>query len=386
MYPNQGDVYGGVFVEKQVIALKNIIDGEIFVVAPIPWAPRVLWFKNKWRNYGTEKKYLIKNNIKIFHPRYFRLPGKFFCIFEPFFIYLGIRTLIKKILSTHSRDFVLHAHTILPDGLTAVSLKKEFHLPVVCTAHGSDVYVYPFRSKLSYHQAKTVLNNLDAIVPVSLKLKEIIYEISSRRNGVHTVTNGVDSDWLAPLEHAPLDSRIQRILFVGTLCAAKGIPELLQAFALLIKEYTNIELVLVGRNNMKPWIDKFLSQNDLISKVNITGEISPDKLREYYTNATIFTLPSHNEGMPTVMFEAMGSGLPVIISDVGGVSEVIRDNINGLLIKSGDWEDLQLKIKLLLADETLRARLGAAARNDVEMYYTWDINANTMLNIYSMLT
>ena len=173
---------------------------------------------------------------------------------------------------------------------------------------------------------------------------------------------------------------------VGTLCPEKGVPELLQAFSLLSKAYTKIELVLVGKNNMTPLIEGFLSKNNLKSLVNVTGEICPNELPEYYANASIFVLPSHNEGMPTVMFEAMGIGLPVIISDVGGVSEVIRDNLNGLLIKSGDWEDLLCKIKLLLDNETLRVRLGNAARKDVEMYYTWNINANKMLNIYRMLT
>lgn len=386
MYPSQGSIYGGAFVEKQVIALRKIIDGEIFVISPIPWAPRVLWFKKKWRDYGEEKKYLIRNNIKVYRPRYFRMPGRHYGLLEPFAMYMGIRTLVKHIISTHNHNFILHAHTVLPDGLTAVLLKKEFHLPVVCTAHGSDIYNYPFRSKLSYHQANTVLTKLDAIVTVSSKLKEIIFDISSRRDGVYVVTNGVDSDWLAPREHAPLDSKIQRILFVGTLCPEKGVPELLKGFSLLSKEYNNIELVLVGRNNMKPWIDSFLSQNDLISRVNITGELSPDKLCEYYSNATIFTLPSHNEGMPTVMFEAMGSGLPVIISDVGGVSEVIKDNVNGLLTKPGNWQDLYLKLKLLLDSETLRDRLGAAAYKDVAMNYTWDINANKMMNIYRLLS
>jgi len=386
MYPTQGNIYGGTFVEKQVIALNKIIDGEVFVIAPIPWAPRVLWFKKKWRSYGTEKKYLKRNNIKVYHPRYFRLPGKHFRVTEPFFIYLGVRTLIKKIISTSNRDFILHAHMILPTGLAAVLLKKEFDFPIVCTAHGEDIYLYPFSSKLSYYQAKIVLNNLDAVVPVSEKLREIIFEISSRRNAVHIVTNGIDSKWLALRTLSPLDRGIQRILFVGTLCPEKGVPELLQAFSLLSKAYTKIELVLVGKNNMTPLIEGFLSKNNLKSLVNVTGEICPNELPEYYANASIFVLPSHNEGMPTVMFEAMGIGLPVIISDVGGVSEVIRDNLNGLLIKSGDWEDLLCKIKLLLDNETLRVRLGNAARKDVEMYYTWNINANKMLNIYRMLT
>ena len=117
----------------------------------------------------------------------------------------------------------------------------------------------------------------------------------------------------------------------------------------------------------------------------MTGAIDHLDLPAFYKNASIFVLPSHMEGMPTVMFEAMGIGLPVIISDVGGVSEVIKNNVNGLLIKAGDWKDLYCKLKLLLDDEKLRARLGAEARKTVEMHYTWDINAGKMQKIYSEL-
>ncbi|MEI6627628.1 MAG: glycosyltransferase, partial [bacterium] len=187
MYPAQGNIYAGAFVVKQLTALTKIIEGEAFVVAPIPWAPSVLYFRDKWRNYAATKKYSLKNNIKIYRARYFRTPSRYYNFIEPFAMYISARTVIKHILSVYGNNFILHAHAILPDGLTAVFLKKEFNLPVVCTAHGSDTYDYPFRSKLLYHQAKTVLTNLDAIVPVSSKLKDIIYELSSRRHGVYVV-------------------------------------------------------------------------------------------------------------------------------------------------------------------------------------------------------
>ena len=69
MYPAQGNIYAGAFVVKQLTALTKIIEGEAFVVAPIPWAPSVLYFRDKWRNYAATKKYSLKNNIKIYRPK-----------------------------------------------------------------------------------------------------------------------------------------------------------------------------------------------------------------------------------------------------------------------------------------------------------------------------
>jgi len=385
MYPNQVNVNGGIFVEKQVIALKKIIDGEIFVVAPIPWSPRLLWYKKKWQLYGKEKKFLIKNNIKVFHPRYFRFPGRHFGVFDPFVIYYGVRSLVRKLASTNNGDAIIHAHTILPVGLAAILLKKELKIPVICTAHGGDTYILPFRSKLYYYQAKTAINNADTVVAVSERLKKIILEISPQSKNVQVVTNGIDRDWLEHKASASSSQKPLKILFVGRLSIEKGIEELLRAFLLLSTEHADCELVLVGENLMASWLETFLKKNKLQQRVKVTGAIDHSELPAFYKNASIFVLPSHMEGMPTVMFEAMGIGLPVIISDVGGVSEVIKNNVNGLLIKAGDWKDLYLKLKLLINDEKLRARLGAEARKTVDMHYTWDINAGKMQKIYSEL-
>jgi len=385
MYPNQVNVNGGIFVEKQVIALKKIIDGEIFVVAPIPWSPRLLWYKKKWQLYGKEKKFLIKNNIKVFHPRYFRFPGRHFGVFDPFVIYYGVRSLVRKLASTNNGDAIIHAHTILPVGLAAILLKKELKIPVICTAHGGDTYILPFRSKLYYYQAKTAINNADTVVAVSERLKKIILEISPQSKNVQVVTNGIDRDWLEHKASASSSQKPLKILFIGRLSIEKGIEELLRAFLLLSTEHADCELVLVGENLMASWLETFLKKNKLQQRVKVTGAIDHSELPAFYKNASIFVLPSHMEGMPTVMFEAMGIGLPVIISDVGGVSEVIKNNVNGLLIKAGDWKDLYLKLKLLINDEKLRARLGAEARKTVDMHYTWDINAGKMQKIYSEL-
>jgi len=385
MYPNQVNVNGGIFVEKQVIALKKNIDGEIFVVAPIPWSPRLLWYKKKWQLYGKEKKFLIKNNIKVFHPRYFRFPGRHFGVFDPFVIYYGVRSLVRKLASTNNGDAIIHAHTILPVGLAAILLKKELKIPVICTAHGGDTYILPFRSKLYYYQAKTAINNADTVVAVSERLKKIILEISPQSKNVQVVTNGIDRDWLEHKASASSSQKPLKILFIGRLSIEKGIEELLRAFLLLSTEHADCELVLVGENLMASWLETFLKKNKLQQRVKVTGAIDHSELPAFYKNASIFVLPSHMEGMPTVMFEAMGIGLPVIISDVGGVSEVIKNNVNGLLIKAGDWKDLYLKLKLLINDEKLRARLGAEARKTVDMHYTWDINAGKMQKIYSEL-
>jgi teichuronic acid biosynthesis glycosyltransferase TuaC len=388
MYPRKSHPYSGIFVEEQVQALKRLIKGNITVISPIPWSPKLLWFRKKWREYGETESKEVREGINVYYPRYFVIPGKFFSSFSGIFMYCSVRTLIKRLIGTEKRKTILHAHTILPMGLAVIFLKKELDLKIVCTAHGSDINLYPYRSKLSYIFTKYVLNRADSLIAVSEKLKKKIQDIVNR-NDIRVVTNGVDHEKVAGKATDIISHAVERdattILFVGTLCFEKGVRELLQAFKLLRNEYKHLSLIMLGNNLMPKWIDSFITENHLKNCIELAGNVDHKEIRKYYSRASIFTLPSYSEGMPTVMFEAMANKLPIIISRVGGVEEVINDGINGMLVKAGSVQDLYEKLKLLIEDEKLRNLLSENAFYDALSNYTWDHNAEKMCIIYKKM-
>lgn len=380
MYPKSYDSYSGIFVEMQALELKKYYN-NLAVIAPVPWAPKILWFKKRWREYGKIDRKQTRKGIIADFPRYLVLPGIHFFPVEGIYMYLGIRKFIKDMVKNSHDKIVVHAHTVLPDGLAAILLKKEFNIKVICTAHGGDINIYPFRTKLSYRLTEYTLKNVDSIVAVSHKLKEKIYAIVPR-NDINVVTNGAKlKDYT---ECHKRDNGKIKFLFVGSILYEKGIRELLGAFSRLKKDYPNIFLTIVGYNYIPEWIFPYIKEKKLDGDIQLPGRVEHDEIDLYYSNADIFVLPSYTEGMPTVLFEAMAHKLPIIISDVGGVGEVIRHDDNGLLIEPQSEDDLCNKMRLLIDNKGIRDKIARNAFKDVKPF-TWENNAREMQKIYELL-
>ncbi|KXS37350.1 MAG: glycosyltransferase, partial [Candidatus Frackibacter sp. T328-2] len=111
--------------------------------------------------------------------------------------------------------------------------------------------------------------------------------------------------------------------------------------------------------------------------------INHNKIKYWFNAASIFVLPSYSEGMPTVMFEAMITRNAIIISDVGGVSEVIENNYNGKIISPKDSGELYKELGNLINNDQLRDYLSNNAYKEVKANYTWERNAKKTLKVYN---
>jgi glycosyltransferase involved in cell wall biosynthesis len=184
--------------------------------------------------------------------------------------------------------------------------------------------------------------------------------------------------WLAPLnanvvclpnpvrlEAAPAPrGRRNLILFLGRIEDAKGIAELLKAFAALRASVPDAELVCAGAGG----IEAAARQADMLGiddAVRFPGWLGADEKRAWLRRAGVFVLPSHAEGLPMSLLEAMAAGLPVVASAVGGIPDVVQHGVNGLLVAPGDEVDLLRALRRMLRDPRRAATLGAAARETV---------------------
>ncbi|MGH8637214.1 MAG: glycosyltransferase, partial [Burkholderiales bacterium] len=104
-----------------------------------------------------------------------------------------------------------------------------------------------------------------------------------------------------------------------------------------------------------------------------------------YECADLFALPSHSEGSPNALLEAMAAGMPVVASDVGGVAEIVAHGRTGLLVRRGDTQALAASLQRLAADPDLRRQLGAAARAHVRRCHAVEARTRAVLDIYSRL-
>lgn len=157
--------------------------------------------------------------------------------------------------------------------------------------------------------------------------------------------------------------------FVGRIVGDKGMNELAEAFARLEKEFPSCRLLLVGDFEEKldpvsPETKRMFLEN---SRVTFAGW--QQDIRPYLAASDIFVFPSYREGFPNVVLQAGAMGLPSIVTDINGSSEIIRDGVNGVIIPPRDTEALWKAMRNMLADEAARRRMAANARNLIGSRY-----------------
>jgi len=147
------------------------------------------------------------------------------------------------------------------------------------------------------------------------------------------------------------------VLNVGRLEKEKGSLVMLEVASIL----RNVNFKIVGGGSQKKEMMKIIEDKEL-TNVSLLGGIPYEEMYKVYNTSDVFVLPSFSEGLPITMLEAMASELPVIVSDVGDVSKILKGENGGFVVPSGNVEAIVSKIKLLMNDEKLRSNLGRRGR------------------------
>lgn len=192
---------------------------------------------------------------------------------------------------------------------------------------------------------------------------------------VHLICNGVDSLFFSPNAQARANERKalgfspQQIVFccVARLSKEKNIAFLLQAFAWVHAKNPDSRLVLVGGGAEKPEIEAILLKNGLKEAVLMTGEIQD--VRPYLRAADIFVLPSKIESLPLALLEACACGLPAIVSKVGDMPHAVLHGETGFVFSGNNITILSMLMAELLANASLRKKMGKQARTHIEQNY-----------------
>ncbi|MCU1323866.1 MAG: hypothetical protein JWM43_3515 [Acidobacteriaceae bacterium] len=161
------------------------------------------------------------------------------------------------------------------------------------------------------------------------------------------------------LDHPPV------VLYVGKLEARKGYADLLAAVAEVLPGFPDLQVCLLGNGEVLEAQQRAKSLG-IEKSVRILGWVDASQLDAYYRRASIFCLPSFDEGLPMALLEAMSYALPVVCTAVGGVPDIISDGKNGLFAQAGDAGSIRDLLLLLLGLPGLADRLGANAARTVE--------------------
>ena len=175
---------------------------------------------------------------------------------------------------------------------------------------------------------------------------------------------------------------VHKILYLGRLCKAKGIGELLTVMPKLKDSCPDVRLYLAGI-----WEDRELEDQAKTLQECVTdlGWISGEEKQRYLKECDIFVLPSYFEGQPVSVLEAMAYSCGIVTTQTGSIPDMITENETGLFVKSGDTKTLEKGLGELLEDPELIRRLGENARRKVESEFSIDNNLKQLLSVYETL-
>ncbi len=189
---------------------------------------------------------------------------------------------------------------------------------------------------------------------------------------------------LAPLKSASKENPYT-LLFLGRLTHEKGVFDLLQAVSILVKNNYPDLIVRLGGEGFSDEIESILNNLNILNNVKFEGWVEGEKKANLLNDNSIFVLPSYVEGLPMGVLEAMSNCLPVVVTRVGGLPDMITDGVNGLMIEPGDIAGLVTQLDRLLSDSKLRNQLAMAGRKCIEDRYCANAVIPILENLYSSL-
>ena len=265
-----------------------------------------------------------------------------------YFIYLwAMFRAFRKLLKEGFRPDVIHAH-VYSAGVPAVLLGMRYRIPTVVTEHSSGFPRGLVRG-LERIKAKFAFEQAALVLPVTEDLKRHIERLGIRAR-FQVVPNVVDTSLFSPPTASEVkseDDSKKRLLTVALLTPIKGIPYLLEALAQLREKRDDFVLDIVGDGPNRAEYEELTRKLGLQDVVRFRGLKTKQEVAEFMRKADVFVLPSEWENLPCVIIEAMASGLPIVATNVGGIPEMVSNEV-GRLAPPGDPEALARALDYML--------------------------------------
>lgn len=290
----------------------------------------------------------------------------------------------KWIKALNNKKTIAHIHTcsgltFFLDG-TLLILARLKGCPTVLHIHGATFDAFldglpPIQLMI----ACWLMNRANRVVVLSEEWKEKLSDhLPDAR--LFVIPNGVPV--LELIKKTVKDASTVKVLFLGNLCQRKGVWELLEA---MTQTPRNIELILAGGEedpDIGEKVNQYIDDHNLKNVVRWLGPIQGEQKLAALQNADIFILPSHAEGLPISLLEAMCAGIAVVVTPVGGIPSVVDDEVQGLLVTPGDSHSIVVALTRLASDANMRTRMGQAARTRCSESYGVERAAAKYLEMY----
>jgi glycosyltransferase involved in cell wall biosynthesis len=364
LYPNKVNPLQGIFIHQRVKHLARRLGNSVEVIAPVPYFPS--WLPvSRWRQFGQIPREEIIDGVHIHHPRYPFLPG----ISMPahgMLMYLASLSLARRLHLEKQFDCI-DAHFVYPDGFAAVHLGKKLGLPVVVSARGTDINLYP-SFRIIRPMLRWTLTNAAGIIAVSADLKNKMIALGTPETKIQVISNGVDTERFQPIDarsarkHLHLPEEASIVVSVGSLIESKGHHLLIAAVGKLSERLPKLQLYIIGEGVYRAKLEELVREKKLQDRVFLPGNRPNEELSLWFSAANLGCLASSREGWPNVVPEALACGTPVLATPAGGIPEIMSSPELGMLVER-DVQSIAVGLKRALTKPWNRAEIARRSRS-----------------------
>ena len=303
-------------------------------------------------------------------------------------------TKANEIINKNGKFDVIHAHDWLV-AYSAKSIKESYNIPLISTIHATESgrnsgihdetqrYINDSEWMLTYESSEVIVNSNYMKNEVQ-RLFGLPYDkINVIPNGVNLqLFSNVNIDYDFRRQYAMDNEKI--ILYVGRLVYEKGIQNLIAAMPKVLDRYHDSKLIICGRGGMIDELREQVKYLGIENKVYFAGYCDSKKMQKMYKCADVAVFPSTYEPFGIVAIESMLSGTPTIVSDVGGLNEIIEHGVTGMKSYAGNANSIADSVLSLLFDPKLCANISQNAIKKVKENYNWSKITDSTYYVYQL--
>ena len=303
-------------------------------------------------------------------------------------------TKTNEIINKNGKFDVIHAHDWLV-AYSAKSIKESYNIPLISTIHATESgrnsgihdetqrYINDSEWMLTYESSEVIVNSNYMKNEVQ-RLFGLPYDkINVIPNGVNLqLFSNVNIDYDFRRQYAMDNEKI--ILYVGRLVYEKGIQNLIAAMPKILDRYHDSKLIICGRGGMIDDLREQVKYLGIDNKVYFAGYCDSKKMQKMYKCADVAVFPSTYEPFGIVAIESMLSGTPTIVSDVGGLNEIVEHGVTGMKSYAGNANSIADSVLALLFDPKLCANISQNAIKKVKENYNWAKITDNTYYVYQL--
>lgn len=380
LFPNAKAQEYGVFVFNRLQAVHR--QCQVKVISPLQWFP-FMGVLGRGFGGGLARRETW-GGLDVLRPRFAVIP-RYFKVLDALSLMVSVLPVALRLRQRERFDFdLVDVHWTYPDLLAGFVLAKWFKKKFIVTIRGREA-LYPGESTLRRRLLESLLRRADFVVTLSAELRDLVVDLGVPAARVRVILNGVNCERFQYQDQASCRQRLglpqegKILLSVGSLIERKGHHELIRILPELMRSHP-VRLYIVGGVNpegdFSPALHRMIRELGL-DNVELVDKVDHGQLNDWYGAADLFCLATKGEGCPNVVLEALASGTPVVVTDVGAVRELVEPELDGVIVEQERLVDLARIVDAALGKPWQRKAIA-----DRMQGRTWESCARQVVEVY----